>query len=505
MKRFIALVIALMLCALPALAELAFITETQADGSLVFRFSDLTMTFPADWAEKMLAMPTDGGLSFYQRASYEKYLEEDIEGGGYLFTLGASVNGSFSELPAFRYLGFSENSCMNYYMVLPTDYPAWMGDEAIRAEYDQMLAQVDAIADSVVIDPEDAVVESGGPVGEPPADGAGSATDAGKSDVLAPTLEEARYHFEHSAMPRYFYDDPANMLEVLSNNGVYRLWAALADDNGVAYPYHIGDFDEHWYDMDDGSTILQVVMPQPTETPQCYRLYMVYNGSAGVAAYYTVEYENLLGEAAFLCGWDAGRTHINYGGAAVLDPDSDGYEAALWDEAQRVAALAGVSGSIQADPRTGGGDADDLARIECPELGFATMADPSYAWDYREGTGVSIYTEHAGSIPYVIVWRGEDLIAEPLEYIKEQFTPHMREQYGDDLVACVEYERYEIGGKQLPAGLYTYRLQGYLVDMLRLYDISEGGTMIYTAKYIETEGAPTLAALDAAIRNLTVE
>ena len=32
--------------------------------------------------------------------------------------------------------------------------------------------------------------------------------------------------------------------------------------------------------------------------------------------------------------------------------------------------------------------ADDMAVIACPELGFTTVADPGYSWDYQEGTGI---------------------------------------------------------------------------------------------------------------------
>ena len=176
------------------------------------------------------------------------------------------------------------------------------------------------------------------------------------------------------------------------------------------------------------------------------------------------------------------------------------FGAALAEEAAQVAALAGVS----AVPASDASD-ENLAVLDCPQLGFATKADPAYSWEYEEGTGIYIYTEHEGSIPYALLYHTGDVIAEPLEYIREQFTPHMQKEYGDALVAVNELEVYEIGGKQLPAGLYTYTVQGHLVDMLRLYDITEGGTFIYTAKYLETEGEAPLKALDTAIRNLSLK
>ena len=73
-------------------------------------------------------------------------------------------------------------------------------------------------------------------------------------------------------------------------------------------------------------------------------------------------------------------------------------------------------------------------------------------------------------------------------------------KYGEALADFEEFERYEIGGKQLPAGLYSYYVGDTLVDMLRLMDSSGSRTVSYTAKFIHGKGDATLAALDAAVR-----
>lgn len=152
-----------------------------------------------------------------------------------------------------------------------------------------------------------------------------------------------------------------------------------------------------------------------------------------------------------------------------------------------------------APPKTD--DPSGLDVISCPEQEFSTLCDPAYSWVYSEQNGITIYTETEGSIPYVLVFRSEDWIVEAAEYIREQYTPHMREKYGDDLVAVTEYETYTIGGRQMPAALYKYRLQGYIIDMLRAYDVQDGHTVVFTAKYIQGEGDATLAALDTAAAN----
>jgi len=507
MKRLIASLVALMLLlALPALAEpmslLDYTDDITEDGCPIYYFQELSLKLPAEWRGKVMAMPGEGGVSFYQTASYRKYEAEGIPGGGFLFLLGASVNASFSQMPAFRYLGFSEASVMNYYLLLPSDYPAYL-EEDIQAEYDAMSGQIDYVVQNVEFYPGTGAEKADAPEPQPEAE----AGDAGAQDPAAGgvTLAKARYHFEHSALPRYFYDDPANMLRVLEESGTYMLWTSLADENGVKYPYEAGDYAERLYTTGDGATVMQLEMPAPETEPQCYRAYMVYNPATGDAAYYTVEYEGLLGESAMLCGWSKEREHTVYSGAAVLNRDDAGYESALFAEAQRVAELAGFSPSL-----TGSGDAapapdDDLALIECHEQGFTTVAQPGYAWDYREGTGISIYTRHAGSIPYVIVFRSEDLLGEPFEYIQEQYTPHIRQKYGQALASFEEIEGYEIGGKTLPAGLYSYYVGDTLVDMLRLMDSSGSRTVSYTAKFVHGDGDDTLAALDLAIRNFRAE
>ncbi len=144
MKRTFALILALIFClalaAVPAMAE----------PELVCYFEDVELHLPASWAGKLLMLPTATGATFYQKASYDRYMQDGLEGGGFLFSLGACVNNSYQELPSYIDLGLSQRSAMHYYLQLPTDYPAYMQDD-IRAEYDAMQAQVPGIAQGAVL------------------------------------------------------------------------------------------------------------------------------------------------------------------------------------------------------------------------------------------------------------------------------------------------------------------------------------------------------------------
>ena len=139
--------------------------------------------------------------------------------------------------------------------------------------------------------------------------------------------------------------------------------------------------------------------------------------------------------------------------------------------------------------------------ISCPEQEFSTLCKPGYPWKFSERDGVTIYTEHENSIPYVLVYRSEDWIMDAENLIREQYTPYMQKKYGDDLLAVTEFDEYTLGGRPVSAALYTYKLQGYLIDMIRAYENVNGHTVTYTAKYIQGQGEATLAALDAAVQN----
>ena len=110
-----------------------YVDYRNPDGSYSYYFDQgVLVTLDENWYQNTFVKTGDRGASFYQKASYDAYAGEGVEGGR-LFTIGASVNTDFSELPSFEYIGFDEDSCMNYYAELPTDYQAYAGDETIRA------------------------------------------------------------------------------------------------------------------------------------------------------------------------------------------------------------------------------------------------------------------------------------------------------------------------------------------------------------------------------------
>lgn len=117
------------------------------DGTYSYYFTQgLKVTLNEEWYQNTFVSAEDYGAVFYHKDSYDRYAEEGFKAGR-LFTIGASVNTSFEQLPSFVYIGFDEETAMNYYAELPTDYQAYPKDPAVKAEYDALWATVrDVIA-----------------------------------------------------------------------------------------------------------------------------------------------------------------------------------------------------------------------------------------------------------------------------------------------------------------------------------------------------------------------
>ncbi len=141
-----------------------------------------------------------------------------------------------------------------------------------------------------------------------------------------------------------------------------------------------------------------------------------------------------------------------------------------------------------------------LTPVLCTQQEFSFSARPSFSTRFSPQDGMTVYTRSSGSIPYLLVYQSEDLLLDAYDYLKEQYTPHMKEKYGQDLLSSSEYEQYLIGGKLLPAARYAYRVGSNTVVMLRVMDSTGRRTVIYTAKYLNGAGDATMMALDQAIR-----
>lgn len=159
MKRFTVILVALLLAVLPAMAQQSFSPYDFVTGSagggrfLYYDFPDISLLLPKEWEGLFTVEQDADGVTFYQTASYNKFLEDGLgTGGGFLFRLSASENEDFRDLPAYEYLGYSENAGLHFYLVLPPEYTAYQED-GIMAEYNRMAEDIDFIIENARIAP----------------------------------------------------------------------------------------------------------------------------------------------------------------------------------------------------------------------------------------------------------------------------------------------------------------------------------------------------------------
>lgn len=177
----------------------------------------------------------------------------------------------------------------------------------------------------------------------PGTEGTGNGGDQGADGW---TTEEVRYAFEHDMLPRYFYDNPQNLIDHVLSDGVFILWESVATENGADVRYGAGDYAETLYTYDDGTELVQLDLPEPDASLLCYRIYLLYNPNTGEAGYYTVESDDFLPGEGFVCMWDAQGNHVNFG-ATLQAPDKGdpAYGALLADEAAAILAITRPSDS----------------------------------------------------------------------------------------------------------------------------------------------------------------
>lgn len=154
MRFLFVTLMALLLAASPAFAEEEpfapfdhAILYTVNGKYVVYECPDITLFIPINWDSAATVLQDDDGIGFYHTGSYEKWAEAGVERGGFLCKLCASEDEAFRDLPAYEYLGFSESAGLHFYLVVPSDDPAYADDAAVRAEYDEMHAQVDEIVE----------------------------------------------------------------------------------------------------------------------------------------------------------------------------------------------------------------------------------------------------------------------------------------------------------------------------------------------------------------------
>jgi len=144
--------------------------------------------------------------------------------------------------------------------------------------------------------------------------------------------------------------------------------------------------------------------------------------------------------------------------------------------------------------------AEETADYICEEENFKTRIPLNGSSGYEKNTGLVIYTDVPGYIPYVIVHRRplDKKFNNPVNYLNNVYREYLEGKHED--TGTNPAKKWEVGGKELIGARYMYKIGKYTVVQVQLIEIREAGDVEYTAKYIQGEDAATMAALDTAVK-----
>ncbi|MCR4647348.1 MAG: hypothetical protein K5695_18395 [Oscillospiraceae bacterium] len=132
-------------------------------------------------------------------------------------------------------------------------------------------------------------------------------------------LHDVNYYFQHKLMPELFYEDMAQFVGTVLQQGSAWLCDVhrdLFEQGDLAFPYSEEDYAIQPVKYDDGTFILLISPPSPEETPLCYCIILIFDPDFSKPAFYTLEKSgspSRRAPGAYLCGWDAEGCHMNYG------------------------------------------------------------------------------------------------------------------------------------------------------------------------------------------------
>jgi hypothetical protein len=161
-------------------------------------------------------------------------------------------------------------------------------------------------------------------------------------------LLQMMYQFEHSLLPRFFFDEDINLVADAHDKPeiVFMLFDDLCQSEGVQNPYTVDDFKCGFFKMTpDGKWLAMVIrFPYPQKTPLCYYMYLFFDSDYNKRGCFTLEHNKATRkrtsktptadgkvqrhttfreeDCGFLCAWTKDHAHQNYG-SSFLDEGID--------------------------------------------------------------------------------------------------------------------------------------------------------------------------------------
>lgn len=127
-------------------------------------------------------------------------------------------------------------------------------------------------------------------------------------------IKEIRYLFEHRLLPQWLYREKETLISVLlqkDKNMAFQIFSDICKKENVEMPYKEEQYRIIPYGLSDKAAAVCLQLPSAEVSPQCERVYFVFDQEKEKFAFYSVE------KGAFdynvLCGWSEDGGHLNYG------------------------------------------------------------------------------------------------------------------------------------------------------------------------------------------------
>ena len=133
-----------------------------------------------------------------------------------------------------------------------------------------------------------------------------------------PTRKQKVYHFQHQIIPRWTHDSNGAFFNYLNNDRINRL---IATASQIVSPEFSAAISVKKYPDARG---LLISFPAPTETPECYYIYIHKNNDGNKFSLFTYEKTRDLfkhGDKGVIGSW-SDKSHSNFGTRTYEDSDS---------------------------------------------------------------------------------------------------------------------------------------------------------------------------------------
>ncbi|MDO5455300.1 MAG: toll/interleukin-1 receptor domain-containing protein [Eubacteriales bacterium] len=101
------------------------------------------IVMPASWGSQVTVLDEGDHVSFYHTASMESWKVDGYDNTGYLFRLYLDPTQDYKHLPSFMDLGKTSEGY--FYLMFPTDFQAYAGNERIMEQYQTLYEDIDYV------------------------------------------------------------------------------------------------------------------------------------------------------------------------------------------------------------------------------------------------------------------------------------------------------------------------------------------------------------------------